>query len=201
MGIFSGKPDPVFKVLSSQPNYQLINALLSATKTYSADAMRSRLGYKGLVLQNGKKVELIVGPESKKLQLLLLQIVPKGLLSDTVIKVIQDEINSDAVTADVSKVVVKRYNPTYNPAPWGGYNFRKKICNNCYDYATTKVTNEFAQPGIGSGHPFGDVVAEDVLASAQSDGLVPINPTPVHGTRFRNPTGNSHMVCLVVWPG
>jgi len=201
VGIFSGNPDPQWKVLSSQPNYKKISALLLSTKTYSTDAMPSRLGFKGFIVQEGKKAQLIVGPESKNLQLLLLASIPKGLLTDNVIKVIQDEISSGAVTADVSKVVAKRYAPPYNPGAWGGIHFRAKLCNNCYNYASTVVTNNFAKPGTGSGHPFGARTGPAVVAAAVWDGLVNMAPQPPPGPVTVPPAGNIHMMALVVWPG
>ena len=201
LGIFSGNPEPEWKVLSSQPNYQGIRTLLLATNTYSTDAMRSRLGYKGFIVQEGKKAQLIVGPESKKLQLLLLKSMPKGLLTDAVIKVVQDEINSGAVTADVSKLVAKRYAPPYNPGPWGGIHFRAKLCNNCYNYASRVVTNSFAMPGTGSGHLFGAPAGPAVVTAAVWDGLVNMAPQPPPGPVTVPPAGNIHMMALVVWPG
>ena len=201
VGIFSGNPDPEWKLLSSQPNYQEISTLLLATKTYSEDDMPSRLGFKGFIVQEGKKAQLIVGPESKNLQKILLASMPTGLLADNVTKVIQDEISSGAVTADVSKSVAKRYAPPYTPFQWGGIFYRRRLCNNCYNYATTIVTNTYARPGRGSGHPFGVPFGPAVIHAACWNGMVNMTPQPPPGPVTVAPVGFPNMVALVVWPG
>lgn len=46
--------------------------------------------------------------------------------------------------------------------------------NNCYNYATNRVTNSFAQPGEASDEMYTDLQCEDVYAAAEKDlGLIP----------------------------
>jgi hypothetical protein len=57
----------------------------------------------------------------------------------------------------------------FNPGFWNdpAYIYR----NNCYNYASNKRTNTFAQPGRGSGHMYTAITCPAVTAAAMSDGL------------------------------
>jgi hypothetical protein len=57
----------------------------------------------------------------------------------------------------------------FNPAFWNHPDYIRK--NNCYNYASNKRTNTFAQPGRGSGHPITALNCADVTRAALSDGL------------------------------
>lgn len=199
VAIFSGMSDPMWKVSQSDPNYREISDLLRASKTYSTDAMTPRLGYRGFIVQEGKEAQLVVGLETVILQHRLLQSMPPGLLSNEVIGLIQEEINSGA--AEAKHVVSKRMAHPYNPGRWQGLNFRARICNNCYNYANIRQTNDFAQPGVGGRNPFGALTGPNVEAAAVTDGLALLAPQPPPGPVVVPPAGNSHMVALVVWPG
>lgn len=174
LAVFSGMPDPEWTVPANQ-----IKGLLAGAKTYHPADMPARPGYKGFVLQNGNTARLVVRAETKKLQLQLLQTMPKDvvqLLQGDLIKLIKKEINTGAVKAEIDSQISKRKAPLYEPGQWQGRNFRRRICNNCYNYAINKATNNYAQPGFRNGHHpyprdqtrFGPAI----IAAAESDGLI-----------------------------
>jgi len=57
----------------------------------------------------------------------------------------------------------------FNPGFWNDPNHIRK--NNCYNYASNKRTDTFAQPGRGSGHMYTALTCAAVTAAAISDGL------------------------------
>lgn len=81
--------------------------------------------------------------------------------------------------------------PSYEPWLWNTPAVQPY--NNCYNYANDQITNTFAQPGRGSGHPFDELTCDAVSAAAQSDGLVP-------SPNFSNPLSKGWYVALVIWP-
>lgn len=206
LAVFSGMPDPEWTVPAKQ-----ISGLLAGAKTYDPEDMPGRLGFKGFVLQNGKTARLVVGAETKKLQLQLLQTMPKDverLLQGDLIKLIRNEINTGVAKAETGPKKIKRRAPPYQPGPWQGLNFRRRICNNCYNYANNRPTNNYAQPGFGNaGHypyPRNDQIrfGPAIIAAAQSDGLTLLNvgihdPSPVDP----GPNDNRHVVAVVAIPG
>jgi hypothetical protein len=56
----------------------------------------------------------------------------------------------------------------FNPGFWNDPAYVRR--NNCYNYATNRRTNTFAQPGRASGHPYQTLTCPDVAAAALSDG-------------------------------
>jgi hypothetical protein len=58
------------------------------------------------------------------------------------------------------------------PANLSFWNSDSSICwdNNCYNYATNRRTNTFAQPGRGSGHPNSTMQCANVSTAAKYDG-------------------------------
>ena len=77
--VFSGRPNPKWKILSTNPGYKEIVTMLQNAKnvklTYRPVDMPARLGYKGFLVQNSmkKEADLIVGPKTANLQKLLLK--------------------------------------------------------------------------------------------------------------------------------
>jgi hypothetical protein len=57
----------------------------------------------------------------------------------------------------------------FNPGFWNDPNYIRR--NNCYNYASNKRTNTFAQPGRGSGHMYTSLTCPAVTAAAIADGL------------------------------
>ena len=109
LGIFSGRPDPEWQVLTSDPNYKEIERLLENARAsgfiYRHKDMPPRLGYKGFLVLNTAKEkaqpELVVGPQTVELQQLLLKTIPDGLLPKEFCKKISEEIDTGAVKASV----------------------------------------------------------------------------------------------------
>lgn len=84
--------------------------------------------------------------------------------------------------------------PPYNPAPWNDHDGVQDN-NNCYNYATNKMTGTFAQPGRAStGAGVAVMACRNVLAAAISDGLIPwVAGVPCPADKYK--------VALVVDPG
>jgi len=57
----------------------------------------------------------------------------------------------------------------FNPGFWN--DAAHISLNNCYNYASNKRTDTFAQPGKGSGHPYTALTCAAVTSAALSDGL------------------------------
>lgn len=196
LAVYSSAPDPVWTV--ALPKGQIIDA-----NTNDPNDLPQRLGYKGFIVQSGKKARLIVGPKTKKLQLQLFDTIPRNLLSTAYVKHIRSEINSGAVKASISSQRSARNAPPYEPNQWRGI---RRICNNCYNYANNKALNNFAQPGYTRQ---GDTppnlthltqFARRILAAAERDGLTLLahnGPVPVDP----GPGDNRHVVALFAQPG
>ena len=125
--------------------------------------------------------------------------MPAGLVPINVRQIILREIRSGVVTADVGgKKLGKRWAPGYLPYLWNN-DPNTRLKNNCYNYATIKTTNTFAQPGKGSGRMYSQLSGPDVLAAAKRDGLVDFY---IPSNRVAQaPRGVWHVVALVVAPG
>ena len=148
--VFSGRPNPKWKILSTNPGYKGIVTMLQNAKnaklTYRPVDMPARLGYKGFLEQNSMKKEsdLIVGLKTATLQKLLLKTMPAGIISKAKLQSVSEEINQGKVYAKVQ--TTKRFAPEYFPSSWNSKPDRLKK-NNCYNYANDKATGTFAQPG------------------------------------------------------
>ncbi|WAR23646.1 IMSP1-like protein [Mya arenaria] len=85
--------------------------------------------------------------------------------------------------------------PAYNPSPWNDDEHVLEH-NNCYNYATNKVTNTFAQPGRASHYkPVGPIKADVVRKECYSDGY---KKRQDGGQPSKNQ--NTGPVALVFWP-
>ena len=200
--VYSALPDPDWPIPAGSPSYKDISTLLVSAKKYSIEATPARLGFKGFIVKDGKAAHLILGPETTKLQKLLLTTMPKDLLPDDVLNEVKSEINSGTIKPEiVTGKRPKRYaHPYDSPNPnWNDNGGR--LCNNCYNYANIRRTNNFAQPGKGSGYAFPLTIANSVRAAALSDGLQIVDPPPPPGAVAAAPAGPRHMVALVFRPG
>ena len=201
---FSGHSEPQWQILSTNPQYKEIERLLGAAResgfVYRLDDMPARLGFKGFGVEDTMKKpqqeELIVGPNTVQLQLLLLQTMPDGLLPSQIRQHVEKEIRSGKVTAEVGGKRAKRWAPQYYPYHW---NLNRQQ-NNCYNYASTKMTNTFAQPGRGSGRIYTQINGPEVRDASKRDGLVDFYLGP-----SQTPQDPAHpywhLVALVVAPG
>ena len=138
--------------------------------------------------------DFIVGPETIQLQVDLPNSMPKGLLLPGNLKAIKDKMKVVKVfKAGGEKSVKRRYAPAYDSQNWndGG---NTQLCNNCYNYATTVVTNNFAQPGLGGGKLYTKHTKNNLKAAAIRDGLT----VEVFN---KIPTGDEHLVAMAVDEG
>ncbi len=196
MAIFSGRVDPEWSVKSTDPKLVQIQNLLNVAKksalVYTSDDMPAGIGYKGFLVENNKKWELIVGPKTVQLQLLLFQSMPKGMIPKQIIDRTKKVISAGTVLPELRSQRGKRHRPPFNPAPWMNDFVRKR--NNCYNYANIRITNTSAQPGRGSGAQFAALTANAVRNAAVRDGLVV-------AANAISPPRKRHVVALVVDPG
>ncbi|XP_068705008.1 uncharacterized protein [Montipora foliosa] len=208
LAMFSGRSDPTWTLQPKDTSYVPIKQSLDALKvTYSAREMPPRLGYKGFLVGSMTNVVLIVGPETKKLQLLLLKSIPKGVLPSGSIDDMKKEIDSGKVKASTTAPASpargpkrgKRFEPLLGM--WFS-SLRTTMCNNCYNYANTLITDNFAQPGFGTGQLFGQMNGASVQQAAVSDGLIALYPQPGAAAPVPPaPAGARHLVALAVDPG
>ena len=103
LAIYSGVPDPVWTVDPSHQNFSKIKEHLDRArneeKSYRHYHMPPIVGYKGLLVDppEAKDTEWVVGHETKKLQKLLVETMPKDLIPDTLHKKILKAIESTSV--------------------------------------------------------------------------------------------------------
>ena len=186
LSVFSGVPDPHWII---QPTAEILNEYKKAEKAEAllkVDAMPSRLGYRGIIMQQDNTEVLVLGPKTTDLQLLLLLTMPSGKIPNKVYNRVFGEIKAGNILPVEERR--KRYVPPYNPVPWAS---PVKEKNNCYNYANVKITNTFAQPGRGSGAIYAAITKARILAAAVNDGLVAV-------ANGNSPAGSRHVVALVV---
>lgn len=67
--------------------------------------------------------------------------------------------------------------------------------NNCYNYATNRETDDFAQPGDASGQIYRELTCPEVIRAASADlGLTPTRFFPFSSIR------DESLIAVVVWP-
>lgn len=81
----------------------------------------------------------------------------------------------------------------FNPTFWNGSRTVMRN-NNCYNYASNRRTDTFAQPGRATGAQASTMACSNVTTGAVSDGAVQAS-TCVTGQSPR------HYMALVIWPG
>ena len=107
LAVFSGRPDPEWKIRSTDSSYSEIASQLQRAKkgklTNRPEDMPARLGYKGFLVQDTMKSEsdLIVGPNTMPLQQLLMSTVPKDIIPKATLRSVSEEIKRGKVSADV----------------------------------------------------------------------------------------------------
>ena len=132
--------------------------------------------------------------------------MPAGSVPNQLRQNILTEINSGKVTAKVGAKKTKRWAPLFQPhcANEDPYVMAN---NNCYNYATTKMTNTYAQPGIGStGRKCHPITSSCVRVAAIQDGLRVVtflpNQTPTPPPKESNiKESDWNLVALAVAPG
>lgn len=93
------------------------------------------------------------------------------------------------------------YVPSYRPDNWNdNENVRRK--NNCYNYANSLVTNNYALPGRESSNNYSQIPADAVREAAVRDGLVVLSPHPAADDPVPAALGGgSYLVALFMAPG
>jgi len=221
VSFFSGIPNPQWLVENNQELTDLLVASKKAGTLGHPSQMPAMLGFRGMLIEDSaldsEKV-LLLGSETTELQMAILKTMPQGMLKEGDLDDIEDAISGkglDFKEPPIFRVRGKRYAPPYQPAVWNalGPAYRKQRCNNCYNYATRRTTDTFAQPGFGSGRKYtrnagGALIANphtgaNLIAAAQRDGLTQLHP---HPAAIAPPPGAPahawrHLVALVVKPG
>lgn len=92
------------------------------------------------------------------------------------------------------------YVPSYRPDNWNdNENVRRK--NNCYNYANSLVTNNYALPGRESSNNYSSITADAVRDAAVRDGLVVLSPHPAADDPVPAALGGgSYLVALFMAP-
>ena len=157
LSIFSGRSNPEWNFLPDNKNFDIIkNKIDKASENgviYKKEEMESKLGYRGFLVdipeaeQQKSKTVLIVGPNTRELQKLLLQTMP-GDKTSMKTRLMKEIENSKAPRPVVGRK--KRDAPDYDPARWNDANHIEK--NNCYNYATDQLTDSWAEPGRANLH-------------------------------------------------
>lgn len=80
-------------------------------------------------------------------------------------------IKEDIDSAGERLAIALTYNkgPVFDPAKWNSNGHIKKN-NNCYNYASDRITNTFAQPGRGGGAIFKGLYCSNVQRGVRTDG-------------------------------
>lgn len=220
VSFFSGIPNPQWSVSDNEELTGLLVESLKAGTLGHPSQMPARLGFRGILIEDevldlGKV--LLLGSKSTELQMAILKTMPHGMLKQGDLDDIEEAINAEDLVLKeppVFPVRGKRYAPPYQPAVWNALvpAYRRQRCNNCYNYATRRATDTFAQPGYGSGRIYtrnagGGLIANphtgaNLMAAAQRDGLTQLNPHPGAAAPVPGAPAHAwrHLVALVVKP-
>jgi len=179
----SGLPDNKITVTnSSSPSISTLKTYLQSLPSASQPTWPI-LGLRGYLLDN----ESVAGfPEEVRVFQGVIRIYQSGVFSYHLdVHGLESYLNSVFGSVDpppISDVVAKPAvdpplprsgsEPPYNPAIWNDHD-GVELNNNCYNYATNKRTNTFAQPGKASIGAVTDMACTPVLQSAIEDGLIP----------------------------
>ena len=193
LSVFSGVPNPQWFVEPTQDLLRLYKEAAAKNLLFKVDAMPSRLGFRGFIIQEGKTEVLVLGPNTKNLQHKLLLTMPACSIPVKVRKRVFGEIESGSILPVGKKTRRKRYAPPFNEVEQLFADARTREKNNCYNYANIKVTNTFAQPGKKAGEQYTAITKRRILVAARKDGLASVEKEYVIG-----PNNPRHMVALVV---
>ena len=201
--IYSGCPDPVWAVDSSHKCFNAIKEHLEKAQSspdwLRRDKMHSKLGYTGFLLHHShtEHPHVISGPKTAVLQQALLESIPKGLVSEEMLKEIAKKFHQVPPTA---RSLPKKYTSGPDLSKWNKFN-DISCDNNCYNYANDYITNTFAKPGRASGKPVQTMTGEAVEAAAVNDGLKVVKPAPSSTDPVPKPPPGERLVALFINPG
>jgi len=212
LDMYSGNDDSEWTI---GPGHQLYGQLAHSVNHGPPTSMFTGLGYRGFIVQArnafGQSAWKTVGRHTnRQLETLLLQTRPDNTISLPAYNHIRSCIYGQVPTMNgmisikitteekkkrrkkrQAQIGGRRCNTRFEPGLWN--NGRVQARNNCYNYATNRITNTFAQPGRGSGRRFTRREATDVYQACLRDGL-----TELAGPRARF---NECLVALFIWPG
>ncbi|XP_052269435.1 insoluble matrix shell protein 1-like isoform X2 [Dreissena polymorpha] len=201
MEVFSGRSSPTWTVDTRSPVYDRLSRLLGRARP---TRMLETLGYRGFEVEVrdplGQRRYMTVGAgSSPALELLLLNSSPQPL-EGAVRQTVMDSIRRTNTPIEPVSLELGYFNdlddapvcvlPTFDPMLWNRHPTVR--LNNCYNYATQRQTNTFAQPGRATGLKYTKPVdASDVIFATIRDGFMPV-PYFHWGTC---------VIALTVWPG
>lgn len=207
--IYSGVPDPAWELSDAQAK-ELSDRIreIENTTLQKPSGLHGGLGYRGFSITSvGEKLldahvyvhdgivdldrfDLNRATNSTELEIWLLS-TGADSVPDDVREYVKAQLTTGPNLMSPQGLILAV--PPYNPGKWNNDpNIRTR--NNCYNYANDKITNTFAQPGLGSGLQYSAFDCGNVGAASQRDRQVPTgapSTTPAQG----------HFIALVIWPG
>lgn len=207
LAIYSGRQDPRWLISSTDNDTLCTGILMHITQANSLNqllphtCMPRKTGYKGFLVQVDENEYLIVGNDTSFLQLKLLETMPRKLQPTVEFRErIRSEILFGNISADCPSNrpgINKRFAPPYEPDLFNADENTRRL-NNCYNYASTIVTNSYAQPGRATGGPFFPLLtAAAIQAAAIRDGFADLTPVPGSNAPVpETPMGSEHLVAV-----
>ena len=211
--LFSGRPNPIWTLTQNDEEY--LKQLLESAENLASAPFRG-LGYRGfsiletdaaddlaLMLFDNEQSDDVLGsfivgePELEEFLLW----TSEGHVDDELAQHVREAISSppeatfyiDTDSTSGCPPCGGLNAPSFNPGYWNNDPTRLRR-NNCFNYANNRVTNTFAQPGVGSGLRLSfPPTCEDVGAASVRDGL-----RRVSSYRASLP---GWYAALVIWPG
>lgn len=131
-----------------------------------------------------------MGEPAKGMQEFLLNLLSTGSR-----KTVQEEAGQSAAAAEIIAQAACSYElGAYNPGFWNN-DATTRQRNNCYNYASNKRTNTFAQPGRGCGAIYRAFNCAELTRASLCDGL------HHRYVCFPDSERPRYLVALVIWPG
>ena len=202
LDMYSGLPNPSWELTDNEAKE--LTKMLSKNRAPSSAASPSsvgRLGYRGLIISSHNidvvpnnmrvfdgvmEVESLEIPnyidQDSDVETFLLGTAATSLRDDE-LQYIQQEIQKNVSGGIANSLIDYELMaiPPFDPGKWNN-NPTVLQKNNCYNYANDKITNTFAQPGLGSGQvgPYppscsgtGDAAVRDKQISIPSPDITP----------------------------
>jgi len=188
LDIFSGRPNPKWVIIKSSRWFSKLEDFLEENMFIRECRLPAKLGYRGFHIihcpidKDGKDTYIVAG-SNPAFEKKLLDSNPA--ISDKIRDIVENSKNvQKSKMYNVAKKPTKEctvrnepnradfsLTPVFNPHFWKKNGHILK-CNNCYNYATQRRTDTFAQPGTWSGRRYDEYTAEDVMAASVRDGFI-----------------------------
>jgi hypothetical protein len=197
--IFSGRPNPMWEVEADEAKYLLQEISQNPSVIAGVDQGYQGLGYRGLIVESladniadkyGLPSTFRVGhsahPKGLELAERILRSMQQATVLDTQLHSLlmpelerlrsREEVSEPDSSAEpaAQPSLAKRVTcfievGAFNPGFWNDPAYIGR--NNCYNYASNRRTNTFAQPGRGCGHIYTAITCAEVTRAALCDGL------------------------------